>query len=190
MYFDFDDYRPDITGIGRIISWREGVLLSIIVHLAFVIFLLLIPRLFPEDPNEKRERLMALQEKLEQPKPERFVFVQPREDLKAPAPPPRAEASDQDRQARARERAPKPTNPMPCSRGNSSERVEQMDREAARGRGPEPDPSVGTQARAEPQPAPEASEAPPEKLKLPDTPGLRLPSAGAPANSRLGGGSL
>ena len=33
MYFDFEDYRPDITPVGRAISWREGVLLSIIVHL-------------------------------------------------------------------------------------------------------------------------------------------------------------
>ena len=34
MYLDFEDYRPDIQPIGRAISWREGVLLSIIVHLA------------------------------------------------------------------------------------------------------------------------------------------------------------
>jgi TonB family protein len=190
MYFDFEDYRPDITGIGRVISWREGVLLSIIVHLAAIIVVLLIPRLFPEDPNARNERLMALQEKLEQQQPERFVFVQPREDIKAPAPPPRAEASDQDRQARTREQAPKPTNPMPLSKGNSSERVEQMDREAPRGRGPEPDPAVGAQARAEPQPAPEAAEPSAESLKLPDSPGLRLPSGRPPANSRLGGGSL
>ena len=33
MYFDFEDYRPDIPPVGRAISWREGVLLSIIVHL-------------------------------------------------------------------------------------------------------------------------------------------------------------
>ena len=29
MYFDFEDYRPDTPTIGRVISWREGVLLSI-----------------------------------------------------------------------------------------------------------------------------------------------------------------
>ena len=38
MYLDFDDYRPDIQPIGRAISWREGVLISIIVHLVGVIF--------------------------------------------------------------------------------------------------------------------------------------------------------
>ena len=191
MYFDFEDYRPDITGLGSAISWREGVLLSIIVHLGMLIVLLLIPRWFPVDPNEARERALALEQQLqEQQRPERFVFVQPREDVPAPKPPPRAEASDQDRQARAREQAKQPTNPLPFSRGNTSERVEQTDREAARGRGPEPDPSVGQQARAEPQPEPPAPQRSPEALKLPDVPGLRLPSTKAPPNNRLGGGSL
>ena len=40
MYLDFEDYRPDIQPIGRAISWREGVLLSIIVHLVFIILLI------------------------------------------------------------------------------------------------------------------------------------------------------
>jgi TonB family protein len=191
MYFDFDDYRPDVTGIGSVISWREGVLLSIIVHLALVIALLLLPRYFPEDSNKARERMLALAKQLEeQRKPERFVFVQPREDLRAPAPPPRAEASDQDRQARTRERAERPTNPMPRSRGNTTERLEAMERETARGRGPEPDPALGQQARAEPDPTPPAPQPSPESLTVPDVPGLRLPSSRAPANSRLGGGSL
>jgi TonB family protein len=189
MYFDLEDYRPDISGIGRVISWREGVLLSIIAHLAMVIFLLLVPRIFPEDPDRAR-RVLALAEKLQQQQPERFVFVQPREDLRAPKPPPRAEASDQDRQARTREQAPKPTNEMPVSRGNTSERVEATEQELARGRGPEPDPEIGQQARAEPQPESPPQPPSPESLKLPDAPGLRLPSNRPPASSRLGGGSL
>ena len=41
MYFDFEDYHPDITPVGSVISWREGVLLSIILHLAGVIVILL-----------------------------------------------------------------------------------------------------------------------------------------------------
>jgi TonB family protein len=191
MYFDFEDYRPDITGLGSVISWREGVLLSIIVHLGMLIVLLLIPRWFPVDPNQARERALALEQQLQQQKPERFVFVQPREDVPAPKPPPRAEASDQDRQARTREQAKQPTNPLPMTRGNTSERVEQADLEAARGRGLEPDPSVGQQARAEPQPEPPSPQPSPEALKLPDVPGLRLPSAmKPPPANRLGGGSL
>ena len=37
MYFDFDDYRPDTPRVMTAISWREGVLLSIIFHLLMVI---------------------------------------------------------------------------------------------------------------------------------------------------------
>ena len=44
MYLDFEDYRPDIQPIGRAISWREGILISIIVHLLMVIALILAPR--------------------------------------------------------------------------------------------------------------------------------------------------
>ena len=54
MYFDFEDYHPDISPVGRAISWREGILISIIVHLAMVIVLLLYPRFFPYDPAAAR----------------------------------------------------------------------------------------------------------------------------------------
>ena len=43
MYFDFEDHRPDISPVGRAISWREGVLISIIIHMAMVIVLLTAP---------------------------------------------------------------------------------------------------------------------------------------------------
>ena len=56
MYFDFDDLHPDISGIGRAISWREGVLLSVILHLVAVIALLLLPRFFPVDLEKQRVR--------------------------------------------------------------------------------------------------------------------------------------
>jgi TonB family protein len=189
MYFDLQDYRPDVSGIGRVISWREGVLLSIIAHLGLVIFLLLLPRIFPVDQNAARQRLLALQAKLEQKEPERFVFVQPREDLKAPKPPERAEASDQDRERRSPERANQPENPLPLSRGNSRERVEQLEREAARGRGPEPEAAPEQQARVE-EPTPPAPEPSPEVPKLPEAPGLRFPTSKPPASGRAGGGSL
>src|SRR5207253_1755677 len=122
MYLDFEDYRPDIQPIGRAISWREGVLLSIIVHLAGIIVLLLAPTLFPYDPNARQA--IPLTPKSDQP---RFVFVQPRLDMRAPRPPDRGEASDQDRLARAPERAKKPTDPLPFSRGNTPERVESVE---------------------------------------------------------------
>jgi TonB family protein len=83
---------------------------------------------------------VELQRKLEEQKQQaRFVFVQPRVDLKAPTPPVRPELSDIDRRAKTVERAPNPTNSMPFSRGNSPERMEAM--EAARpARVPEPVP--------------------------------------------------
>jgi hypothetical protein len=186
MYFDFEDYRPDISPVGRAISWREGVLLSIIFHLALVVVILLSPRLFFVDPAVARARALALEQQQERQQP-RFVFVQPREDFKALKPPDRAEFSDQDRQARAREQAKKPTNPMPLSRGNTPERVERAEEQAARGRGPEPEPSVGQQTRAEPAPDDPSSQAP----KLPDTPSaMQLPSNRVPSGGRAGGGSL
>src|SRR5437870_5275175 len=128
MYFEFEDYRPDISPVGRAISWREGVLISIIFHLAMIIFLLLVPRLFPYDANAARARALALQRQQPEPAP-RFVFVQPRLDLTAPKAPPRAEDSDKDRVARSPDQFAKPTNPLPLSRGNSPERVEEAQRE-------------------------------------------------------------
>ena len=47
MYFDLEDYHPDITPVGQAISWREGVLLSIIAHLLMVILILVAPKWFP-----------------------------------------------------------------------------------------------------------------------------------------------
>jgi TonB family protein len=191
MYFEFEDYKPDITPVGSVISWREGVLLSIIVHLAGVILVLTSPQLF----EVNQAAILARQAAIEAapPKdPERFVFVDPRVDLKALKPPERAEPSDQDRERRSPERAKEP-NPLPFSRGNTRERVEQMDRETARGRGPTPDPAAGQQAQAEPDTPP----APPSQnqLPLPDAqaavqpPAKPVPQLGANTRS-LSGGSL
>jgi TonB family protein len=195
MYFDFDDSHPDISGIGRAISWREGVLLSIIVHLVAVVVMLAWPRFFPPDLDEIRQREALLAQQLEQARekeePPRFVFVQPRVDPKALRPPPRAELSDQDREARTRERAETPTNPLPLSRGNTRERVEQSEPDAARGRGPEPDPAVGLQARAEPEAAPPAPDPAAESPRLPEAPSrLQLPPPRPLSGGRLAGGSL
>src|SRR5262245_10924094 len=109
MYFEIEDYRPDITPVGSAISWREGVLLSIIAHLLFIIILLVFPKLFSSDANARARALLARQQQAEKREPARFVFVAPRLDQPAPRPPQRAEPSDQDRIARAPQRAPRPT---------------------------------------------------------------------------------
>jgi TonB family protein len=189
MYFDFEDYHPDITPVGRAISWREGVLISIIVHLVAIIFILLIPRLFPDDPAAKRARALLMQ-----PTPKEdttFVFVQPRLERPVRRPPDQAAPSDLDRAAQSRQRAPKPDNRLPFNRGNSPERVdtEAQRREAARGRGPEPDPAAG-------QPATQPQQA--EATKLPESQSaMQFPSNRTPApqngingRSPTAGGSL
>jgi TonB family protein len=192
MYFDFEDYRPDISPVGRAISWREGVLISIIAHLVGIIVLLLLPRLFPYDVEAARARALAVQQ---QPKQDstRFVFVQPRIDKPAPKPPPRAEPSDIDRQAEAPRRAEKPVNPLPYARGNSPERtIEDLQRrQAARGRGPTPDPAAGQTKNPTPPESPSVTNVPESQsaLQLPN-PRAPQPQNGADGRSTSAGGSL
>jgi TonB family protein len=187
MYFDFEDYHPDIQPVGRAISWREGILLSIIAHMAAVILLLLLPKLFPYDAEAARARIEGAQAQRLRDQA-RFVFVSPRADRPAPKAPERAEMSDIDRVARAPQRAPNPTNPLPFNRGNSPERVEATPKESARGQGPAPDPAAGQKS---------AATSPDDRLKLPESQtALQLPSErsltpnGANGRSATGGGSL
>jgi TonB family protein len=127
MYFDFEDHHPDTPAFTRPLSTREGVLMSVILHLLMVIGILVGPEL-PFIKQIEARRLQAVEEQRRaemerQRESARFVFVQPRVDMPAPKPPPIAELSDIDRQARTMERAPNPTNPLPFSRGNSPERI-------------------------------------------------------------------
>jgi TonB family protein len=192
MYFDFEDYRPDISPVGRAISWREGVLLSIIAHLLALLFLLIFPRLVPYDVTEARARALALQQQRHE-EPTRFVFVQPRIDTPAPKPPPRAEPSDIDRQARTQQRAAKPVNPLPFARGNSPERtIEDLQRQrTARGRGPAPDPAAGQIAKNPTPPDTAVAKVPESQsaLQLPN-PKSPQPQSGASGRSATAGGSL
>ena len=186
MYFDFEDHRPDITPVGRAISWREGILISIIAHMGMVIVLLTAPDWLPIRSIRAPQAVVAAKE--EKDEPLRFVFVQPRVDVPAPKPPPRADLSDQDRIARAPQRAENPTNPLPYSRGNSRELAEQQrEMERARGRGPTPEPQAGPPA--EPTP-PEATRVPEQQsgLALPTpAPPPPQPPAGAGGRTQAGG---
>ena len=126
MYFDFEDHRPDTPTIARSMSPREIVLITINLHLVFFVIVLLGPKLpFIRAIEERRQQAQeALKRALEERQKARFVFVQPRLDMKAPTPPKRPELSDIDRQARTVERPRNPVNDMPFSRGNSPERME------------------------------------------------------------------
>jgi TonB family protein len=167
MYFNFEEDRPDTPTMARAISAREGVLLSIILHLLAVITILVLPSLpFMREAEARRQQAIEEQRRLElermrQNQNRRFVFVQPR--LEQPAPPrPRADLSDLDRQARTVERAPKPTNPLPFSRGNSPERIDA--------------PAPPEPVRPQPEPAsPPAAPSPP--AEDPMRQGLTLPNA-------------
>jgi TonB family protein len=155
MYFDFGDDRPDIQPIGRAITWREGVLLSIILHLVFVIALLVSPDLsrflFTVRPQPEAQLVQQEPQRRDAPT---FVFVQPRVELPPARPPqPQAAPSDRDRTARTVERPPKGANPLPFSRGNTPERVDEPPAPPARAPSPPaPDPNVGAQARNAPPP--------------------------------------
>jgi TonB family protein len=168
MYFDFEDYRPDINPVGRAISWREGILISIIIHLVVVLLAVTWPELFPFDPDAARVAELARNESPDERT--RFVFVQPRIDTPAPRPPARADASDQDRMARTPQRSPEPENPLPFSRGNSPERVESVP-PAEKPGAPQPEAPQQGDAGQEAQ----------EELKLPESQAaLRLPPVLAP----------
>jgi TonB family protein len=189
MYFEIDEGHPDVSPVGSVMSWREGVLLSLVVHLVGVIITLTAPRWLPQSPPQPMQ--IARAEPQEQT---RFVFVQPRIDMKALKPPDRAEPSDQDRQAQSPKVVPQPKSPLPYSKGNTPERVERAEDQQARGRGPTPDPLAGQQTPS-PQQAPQATD---DQLRLPETQStLQVPSSqpnaprtGAQGRSPTSGGSL
>jgi TonB family protein len=168
MYFDFYDRYEGVEAVGSAISRREGVVLSVVVHVAIVLAFMLAPRLglferAAVEPEAPRER----------PEPSedapRFVVVEPLRDVPAPTPPPRAEASDMDRVAQAPEIAERPENPLPFSRGDSTERVEAAPEERPRGQGVEAEPAPPAPARAdEAMPLPDAENATPAPEPAPE----------------------
>jgi TonB family protein len=177
MYFEIDETHPDITPVGSVMSWREGVLLSVIVHLILVILAITSPNwlasfnIQPARPQQVAQR--------QDDEKTRFVFVQPKLDLKALKPPERAEPSDMDRQAASPRPQPKPQTPLPYSQGNTRERVERSDQQIARGQGPTPDPLSGQQTAT---PQPQAPEATDSQLRLPEAQSsLQVPSTQPPA---------
>ncbi len=176
IHFDFDDRYADELVVGSAISRRDGVLLSVVVHSALLLAILFGPSLaiFRPSPEElEQQRLELARREAEQR--QRFVFIQPRLDLRALKPPDRGELSDIDRKSQTRQQAPTPQNPLPYSLGNSAERAEAA--EAERARGPE----------SENPPRTEANEDTLRRLP-PDDKGFRRPPPEPPraANGALG----
>jgi TonB family protein len=196
MYFDFEDGHPDIEGVPSALTPREGVLLTVIVHLLAVILILVLPQL----PYFKRlaaaqaaeaERL-AMQQRQQREQP-RFVFMQPRVELTPTKPPDRAPLSDRDRRALSRLQAPHPSNNQPFARGNTPEYVEKSPPprppQQARQPGPPqpPTPNPSPQNSATPSEAANAADA----FRLPElanhTPAARdtTPAGGRPNTGPL-----
>ena len=185
MYFDLEDYHPDISPVGQAISWREGVLLSIFAHLMMVILILVMPRWFPWLTEPRRVHVAARQG---QPEPAlRYMMVAPRVERPVAKAPERALPSDLNRSAASPERAKKPDNMEPFSRGNSPERVDEPPKQLARGQGPQPDPAAGRPSESQPDP----SQRVPESQSAMQMPANRMPSQnGADGHAATAGGSL
>jgi protein TonB len=116
MYLDFDDHRPETPSVPPVISRREGVLLSLVLHLSMTIAYLLTPQGFFERALVPVAPPAAPQDNV------RFVMMEPLAERTVP-PPPQAEASDLDRRAATIERPPEAENPAPFSRGNTPDKV-------------------------------------------------------------------
>jgi TonB family protein len=150
MYFDLEDYHPEEPRVGRAISAREGVLLSLIAHLIALVLILLAPRLGlfkstpipmqPPDPNQIV----------------RFVSIETPPTRLAP-PINKPVPSDMDRRSATVEKPPQPVDPTPASRGNTSERSV-----------PTPPPDPGRNGDPNP-PAPPTPPQPPNATAIPDT---------------------
>ena len=168
MYFDFWDNRPDTPRLSSAMTAREKGLLAIVVHLLAVILILVWPQLpWVKQAEARRQQELEAQrvQQLQRREQPRFVFMQPKVEMRA-TPPPRAELSDLDRRAASIEKPAEPKNPLPFARGNTTERIDADARNGPRER-PEPPsaPAGGANGEA-------ARELPP----LPDaTSGLTLP---------------
>jgi TonB family protein len=127
MYFDFEDYRPEIPTLDRSLTQLEIVLLTIVVHLLVLISIMAWPHLaFVKAMYAAQEqRLEAQREKEQENLRDRaqFVFVAPKVEIRTQVPPKLAELSDRNRRAQTMEKAPNPKNDVAFSRGNSAEKI-------------------------------------------------------------------
>jgi TonB family protein len=172
MYIDFEDYRPDTPRVEGALSVREGVLVSIIVHLLLLIAILFLPDITSRSQDSPLALKLAQQREQQSP---RFVFMEPKVDRSAPQTKPNVEASDQDRVASSVLRAPNPTNPLPMARGNTLDRVEapptpsadRADRQADAAPGRQNQPQEGQLAANDPARA---------TLRLPDAANADTPA--------------
>jgi TonB family protein len=127
MYFDFEDYHPDIPTLDRPLTRLEILLLTAVVHLLLVILIIAWPHFaFVKAMYAAQEQRIEAQREKEQDdlrSRAEFVFVAPKVEIRTQVPPKLAELSDRDRRKQTIERAPDPKNDLPFSKGNSAERI-------------------------------------------------------------------
>lgn len=168
IHFDIDSRYQDELVVGSAISRREGVIYSVVSHTLLILAILLVPKLpiFQVSPEELARRRAEFEQKLREQADRRFVFVQPRVEMKALQPPDRAPLSDIDRRAQTREAPPQPKNTEAFARGNSPERVEEQNNERAAGEPNQNQPTL--------QPQPDSQQA---RVLPPSDEGFRRPQA-------------
>jgi TonB family protein len=123
MYIDFEDYRPETPRVEPALSGGTAVLITIAVHVLFILAVIFLPSLPIMQAVERKPTEVRMSPERPEQNP-RFVFMQPRVDISKPQPKPRVDLSDQDRVASTIERPPDPQNALPFARGNSAEKVE------------------------------------------------------------------
>ena len=126
MYFDFWDNRPETPRLSSPMTPREKGLTTIVIHLLLVILILVwpeIPWVKEAEARRQQEIEAAELQKVQEREPARFVFMQPRVEMRA-TPPQRAELSDLDRRAQSIEKPVDARNPLPFARGNTPERID------------------------------------------------------------------
>jgi TonB family protein len=169
MYLDLEDYRPDTPRLASANTWRGGVL-SLAVHIGFVLLILFGPSTLFSTPTQPIQALPDDQV--------RFVQMMPLRDRVAP-PKPLAEQSDKDRQSATREKAPNPQNTMPFSRGNTPEKVEGAPTPDEKAKGPD-----NAQPPA-PTPAPSQQQPQMAAKMIPETPVVAQQQAGGQLGASL-----
>ena len=189
MYFDFEDYRPDIPTLDRSLTRLEILLLTVVVHLMIVISIMAWPHLaFVKAMYAAQEQRIEAERQREQDKLReraQFVFVAPKVEIRTQVPPKLAELSDRNRRAQTMEKAPDPKNDVAFSRGNSAEKIVSD----ARKDKPQPSEQPSEPAKANGADNGAAPPADPNALRLPSTPEATIARNNPSRNPTLGGAS-
>lgn len=170
MHLDIEGRHSDEEPIGRALSWHDGILIALVVHLLVVAVLIFAPRFLPA-PVVPEQRVAVRQDQ-----PMQFVFVQPQVDLEARRPRAEAPPSDKNRRAQSPEQKEPSLVLQPKVRGNSPEKSVAQPAERPRGKGPAPQSREAARApQVQPPQPPQMAENQRPRQPAIDDPALALP---------------